>query len=61
MMPEPGRLRQSTAMLTTVFVVLSSAIQAQAPISCEAWLEVHKQSGKLATELNTWMVLKFEA
>ena len=56
-----GRPYRKAWRMKTLFVVISFALCSTAfaqmpPISCEGWMEVHNQTGKLATEIRTWIV-----
>lgn len=49
-------MRQVTAGAIAATILFSAPVSAQAPISCEGWLEIHNQTGKLASEINTWII-----
>jgi hypothetical protein len=40
----------------SVSLVWARLAVAQVPISCEGWMEIHDQRGKLATEIRSWIV-----
>jgi hypothetical protein len=54
-----GTDRGMKAILVAVFIGFAPAVahsQMPPPVSCEGWLEIHDQNGKLATDIRAWII-----